>query len=186
MTTTFRRLAWLLPALLLAAALPSAALAAPRDDSCAAYGSFTYALAVPAGFRTPGLHHFQWHNTFLDEDGNPQAFDSDNEIEVASGAPLYGGQMLLRLGNNAAMLPSGEVDPDIQAMNPQQRATFYVVTGFPRGLPNADTDAMALRWEGAPGVWSDWITVPRSPQRSFCEEVNVPARFVRSHGWSIG
>src|SRR5262245_65370060 len=110
MIGTFRRLVLLATAMALSAALPSAALAAPRDDSCAAYRSFTYAMSIPEGMRTPGLHHFQWHNTFLDEDGNPGSFDDDNQIEVAADAPMYAGQVLLRLGNNAALLPSGDVD----------------------------------------------------------------------------
>ena len=87
-------------------------------------------------------HHIDWHSTFLDENGVLQVFDTQSQIEVVAGAPSYDGQVLLRLFSNWASLPNGDVDFDIQAINPTQRASFYLVSTFFRGTPNAETDVL--------------------------------------------
>jgi len=171
--------------LALSTALPASALAAPRDDSCAAYASLTYTMPIPSDMRTVGVHHIDWHNTFVDENGDPQVFDTVSQIEVAAGAPSYAGQVLLRLFSNWAAQPGEDANFDVEVINPQQPASFYVVSTYLRGTPNALTDAMSIRWETAPGVWSDWISLPRSPERSFCQET-FRSLFMKAHGWAIG
>jgi hypothetical protein len=182
-----RRRVALLAGLLLAlcAALPAHALAAPSDESCAAYASLTYTMPIPSEMRTVGVHHIDWHNTFVDENGDPQVFDAESQIEVAAAAPSYDGQVLLRLFSNWAAQPGADANFDVEVINPQQRASFYVVSTYLRGTPNALTDAMSIRWEGVQGFWSDWISLPRSPERSFCEE-NFRSLFTKAHGWAIG
>jgi hypothetical protein len=172
-------------ALAISVVLPAAALAAPSDESCAAYAALTYAMPIPSGMRTLGLHHIDWHNTFVDENDDLQVFDTESQIEVAADVPSYDGQVLLRLFSNWAAQPGADANFDVEVINPQQRASFYVVSTYIRGTPNALTDAMSIRWEGAPGVWSEWISLPRSPERSFCEE-NFRSLFTKAHGWTMG
>jgi len=168
----------------LALALPASALAAPSEDRCAAYGSFTYSMSLPDSMRTPGTHHIDWHSTFIDEDGVLQVFDTQSQIDVVAGAPSYGRMVLLRLFSNWGPLPNGDVDFDVQAINPSQRASFYLVSTFLRGTLNADTDALSIRWETTPGVWSDWVSPTRSALRSFCQE-NFQSLFTKEHGWAL-
>jgi hypothetical protein len=170
--------------LALTLALPAVALATPREDRCAAYGSLTYAMSIPDSMRTLGTHHIDWHSSFLDENGVLQVFDTQSQIEVVEGAPSYDGQVLIRLFSNWASLPNGDVDFDIQAINPTQRASFYLVSTFFRGTPNAETDALSIRWETSPGVWSAWVSPPRSALRSFCQE-NFQSLFTKEHGWAL-
>ena len=105
--------------LVLALALPAWALAAPRDDRCAAYGSLTYSMALPDSMRTLGTHHIDWHSTFIDENGDFQVFDTQSQIDVVAGAPSYDGQVLLRLFSNWAPLPNGDVDFDVRRSTPR-------------------------------------------------------------------
>ena len=170
--------------LILMAALPAWALAAPRDDGCAAYGSLTYSMSLPDSMRTLGTHHIDWHSTFTDENGDFQVFDTESQIDVVAGAPSYDGQVLLRLFSNWAPLPNGDVDFNVEAINPTQRASFYLVSTFFRGTPNATTDALSIRWETTPGVWSDWVSPTRSALRSFCQE-NFQSLFTKEHGWAL-
>ena len=120
----------------------------------------------------------------LQEAGVLQVFDTQSQIDVVAGAPSYGGMVLLRLFSNWGPLPNGDVDFDVQAINPSQRASFYLVSTFLRGTLNADTDALSIRWETTPGVWSDWVSPTRSALRSFCQE-NFQSLFTKEHGWAL-
>ena len=185
MLRSLKRLVLLATGLLvLALALPAWALAAPRDDRCAAYGSLTYSMALPDSMRTLGTHHIDWHSTFVDPDGVLQVFDTESQINVVAGAPSYDGQVLLRLFSNWAPLPNGDIDFNVEEINPTQRASFYLVSTFLRGTLNADTDALSIRWETTPGVWSDWVSPTRSALRSFCQE-NFQSLFTKEHGWAL-
>src|SRR5262245_32394207 len=85
-------------ALVAALALPGSAQALPNpEESCAAYGSFAYAMPLPGAMRTPGVHHVDWRATFVDEFGVLQVFENTSQIEIVPGSPAYVGEVLLRI-----------------------------------------------------------------------------------------
>ena len=46
-------------------------VAVSAESFCGQARSVAFTLAAPASFSEPGLHRFEWHETYLDEEGTP-------------------------------------------------------------------------------------------------------------------
>ena len=162
--------------------VPQSALASPSEGSCAADRGFVYTMPLPAAMRTPGVHGVRWHNEFIDPGGVLQVTDTEHQIEIVPGAPLYAGEVLVRFFSTWGALPGREVDFHVQQIDPGQPASLYVASGFLNGYPKAETDRLWVSWETTPGVWTDRLELQHGPETNFCA-LNFSSVFRRSFGW---
>jgi hypothetical protein len=162
--------------------VPQSALASPSEDSCAAYRAFIYTMPLPDAMRTPGVHGVRWHNEFIDPDGVLQVLDTEHQIEIVPGAPLYAGEVLVRVFSTWGALPGRDVDFHVQQIDPAQPASLYVATNFLAGSPNAETDRTWVSWETDPGVWTERLELRHGPETNDCA-LNFSSLFRRSFGW---
>ena len=178
-----RRFAWLLgAALALSAVLPQAALAVPREESCASLRAVPFSAPVPASMRTVGTHGFEWYSTFVDADGNLQEGTAENSITIDPTAPAYPNTVLLRLVRNTTLLSDGSVEV-IDTMRPDQAATFYAAAfSTPDDTAFLDSFRTWLRYETSPGLWTDFVELRRGPVTNFCSQVTTAA-WKKTYGW---
>jgi len=169
-------------ALVVAALLPSAAVARSDSAWCSELRAVPFAAAVPDEVRTPGRHRFEWRSTFLDPAGNPASETVGNEITIAVGAALYPNTVLLRLVRNTTLLADGEVVA-VTEMAPGQPAAFYgAAFGGPDERAFLDSFRLWLRYETAKNRWSPWVELPRGPETSYCNQVTTAA-WQKTYGW---
>jgi hypothetical protein len=166
----------------LSVSAPGPAMASPSEDNCGAYVSFAYSLPLPDAMRTPGAHRVQWHEDYLDENGIAQVLDTENEINIVPGTPLFSGTVLVRLFTNWGAHSTKDIDFDVHQIDPDQPASLFATVWNLRGTPNFSTDRMSARWESAPEVWSSWYAMPQSSPTSFCVEQLTPLLH-RTFGW---
>jgi hypothetical protein len=163
--------------------LPAAAQAAPSGDSCAAYTSIPYVADVPAGFRTPGVHGFEWRLNLVLPDGTAIEDVRGHGMEISPAAAQYPNPVYLQLSSNTTILRALE-EVEVAVMRPDQAAALRVGFFAPKDEPAMlDSVRLAFRYEVGPGAWTDWTTLEPGPRSSTCSA--VPFGFVRrSYGWA--
>ena len=162
---------------------PGLAAAAPPEGSCAGERGLSFAMAVPDGMRTVGVHRFQYRITSTMPDGSLDVGYTDNQIEVATDAPVYD-NVLLRLVRNRGLLSDGSVDFGVEAIRPTQRASFYAqISGLREDEAMIASTVMEIRYETRKNHWTEWAALAKSPMRSLCLEVS-DGLLKRSFGWA--
>ena len=174
----------LFTALLLAVAgmLPAAAVAAPREASCASDKALPFAMELPAGMRTVGSHQFERLATFVDPDGTVESDTTQNEITISAEADRYPNTVLLRLFRNTTLLRDFSVI-DVDTMRPDQDALFYSYAFSIAGdVQFFGTFRQFIHYETSPGVWTPYVEIIPGPLVSLCTQDRV-ADWKRSRGW---
>lgn len=163
--------------------LPANAQAAPSGDSCAAYTSIPYVADVPAGFRTPGVHRFEWRLNLVLPDGTAIEDVRGHAMEISLAAAHYPNPVYLQLDSNSTILRALE-EIEVAVMRPDQAAAFRASVFVPKDeAAMLDSVRLALRYEAGAGAWTDWTTLEPGPRTSTCSA--VPFGFVRrSYGWA--
>ena len=165
------------------ALIPGLAAAAPPEGSCAGERGLSFTMAVPEAMRTEGVHRFQYRITSTMPDGSLEVGYTDNQVEIATDAPIYD-NVLLRLVRNRGLLPDGSVDVDVQAIRPTQRASFYAqISGLREDEALIAATVMDIRYETRKNQWTEWAALARSAMRSLCIEVN-DGLLRKSFGWA--
>jgi len=180
---TLRRSARILAAaLVLAAAMPAAALAKPSEFSCAAARAVPFSTSVPQDFRSPGVHGWEWYSEYDNADGTSGADLATNEILIDPAADAYPNTVLLRLFGRTTLLANGDVI-GVDAMRPDQDARFYIAAYSIKGdTVFLDSFRTWFRYERAPGDWTAWVELERGPVTSFCNQVTKSA-WKKAYGW---
>jgi hypothetical protein len=171
-------------ALILASVLPSAALAAPSPESCAAYRAVTYSASVPQGLRAEGTKLVQWRSVFTDAATGELVVDDGifNEVTFDADAPLYPNDVLIRLFRSTTILAGGEVIT-VDAIDPAQPARMHVnVSWEPGGRFYTGDMEISFRYEIRNNRWSEWYATTMGPEQSFCTE-NTRAIWKKGVGW---
>lgn len=156
--------------------------AVSADSFCGQARARAFTLPGPASFSEPGLHRFEWHEIYLDQDGNPVEEYILNQIETVPGTQLYTGSVLLRLFSVWGFEADGDVDTDVQAIHPDQAVRFFASVGYFKDDPFAGENEAWVRWETASG-WTDWVSVPRGPETAFCQSIRADI-FHGAFGWA--
>lgn len=168
--------------LVMAALLPTTAVARSESAWCSDLRAVPFAADVPDEVRTPGRHRFEWRSTFSNPDGSPASETVGNEITIVDGASLYPSTVLMRLVRNTALLADGEVVA-VTEMAPDQPAAFYAAAfGGPDERIFLDGFRLWLRYETAKNRWSPWVELPRGPETSLCNQV-TSAAWKKAYGW---
>ena len=162
--------------------LPSAALAKPSDEACAAYRAIPFSTPVPDAMRTAGTHRFEWYSTFDNADGTTGDALAQNQIKIMPGTPLYPNNVLLRLFRNTTLLADGEV-VTIDEMAPTQPATLYAAAySFKGDDPFLSSFRTWIRYETSRNHWSAWTELSRGPATNFCNQV-TNSMWKKTFGW---
>ena len=169
----------MLAVVVLMAVAPAAASA---ESFCGQARSIAFTLPAPASFSEPGLHRFEWRETYVDENGVPQEGTFMNQVATVPGTSLYTGDALLRLTSVWGLSADGELVSDVQTVDPRQRMRFFASVGFFKDDPSGGQNALWVRWE-TPSGWTEWVAVPRGPDIAFC--ASFRADIVRkAYGWA--
>jgi hypothetical protein len=169
-------------AVLAAVSFPGGALARPSDESCAAYRAIPFSTPVPDAFRTAGTHRFEWLSSYQNFDGTSGEDLAQNQMTIASSAPLYSSTVLLRLVRNTALLPGGEV-VEVTEMHPSQAAAFYIAAFSVHGDDVfLDSFRTWFRYETSKNHWTPWTELHRGPVTNYCNQVTTSA-WKKSYGW---
>lgn len=137
------------------------------SEECNQWGGM-FTLELPAGYWTEGTHTYRLR--FLDQ------VIADKSFVVSGDAPLYVGQVALRVGglfNQAGKLPH-------QVINPNEDTLVWV--GYMTALTNRDEfleeyDAAHIDVQIDE---ADWLPLYRHPARSRCS-VQTPGYTIRSY-----
>jgi len=173
----------IIAAIAFALLLPAAAQAAPSGDSCAAYTSIPYVASVPDGFRTPGIHRFEWRLNLILPDGTAIEDIRGHAMEISPAATLYPNPVYLQLDSSTTILRALE-EVEVAVMRPDQAAALRVSVFGPKGEAAVlDSVRLAFRYEAGPDVWTDWVILEPGRRSSTCSV--IPFGFVRrSYGWA--
>lgn len=178
-------------ALLACGLLPATVSAAPDPSSCASYRVIYFQADVPAAFRTPGSHSWQYRSTWTDADGT--AYDETSDpisVDVAPGASAYQGNVLLRFYSAWGQVAVGSYDFGVAAISPTQPVIFLSSWLLdPGDTAFASSIQQWVRYTDSSGSWSAWIPEMHGPAQSACApggNVHAGGLFVQARGWARG
>lgn len=168
---------------------PAGAVAAGGPSPCAKLPVIYFATPVPTAFQAPGTYEWQYHATWTDADGTfvDGGITDPATVDVVDGAPVYRGNVLLRVFSAWGQLPDGSIDFGVASIAPTQAAIFFSGWLFNAGdTIFKSTIAQSVRWRVAGGTWSAWIAQAHGPAQSACAPGganHAGGLFVQSWGW---